>query len=393
MLNYVNRKINFFFIVFLFFSLNIFPKSLLPKIVDNSLWVKSTSILDSSSVDSVYNFAIKNKVNKLFYQVRFRGDALYNSELVPKHEKLDSIFDPLNYILEKVDSTDIEIHAWFNTYILWSSDKKPINENHLYYNCEECFEVDLNGKSDISIPLHQIHSKSWEGIYLSPLNPDVNTHLLNVINELIKNYNIHGIHLDYLRYQDNFYGYNQYGLKEFEDKFLINPVDLKRGIISERFGYNKEYVDSMQTNWEQFKINKITQFVRSIKYLILNDSLNLKVSAAVKPDMLEAKYRWFQDWESWIEEDIIDFCIIMNYYDDFDKYNSINRIINSRNLDKDKISIGISVYNQNQSIISNKILLSRIEGFNNFSIFPYNIVKDTTNWYNPIYNTLNFYID
>ena len=393
MLNYVNRKINFFYIVLLLFSLNIFPKSLLPKVVDNSLWVKSTSILDSSSVDSVYNFAIKNKVNKLFYQVRYRGDALYNSELVPKHEKLDSIFDPLNYILDKVESTDIEIHAWFNTYILWSSDKKPINENHLYYNCEECFEVDLNGKSDISIPLHQIHSKSWEGIYLSPLNPDVNTHLLNVINELIKNYNIHGIHLDYLRYQDNFYGYNQYGLKEFEDKFLINPIDLKSGIISERFGYNKEYVDSMQTNWERFKINKITQFVRSIKYLTLNDSLNLQVSAAVKPDMLEAKYRWFQDWESWIKEDIIDFCIIMNYYDDFDKYNSINRIINSRNLDKDKISIGISVYNQNQSIISNKILLSRMEGFNKFSIFPYNIVKDTTNWYNPIYNTLNFYID
>ena len=83
----------------------------------------------------------------------------------------------------------------------------------------------------------------------------------------------------------------------------------------------------------------------------------------------------------------------MNYYDDFDKYNSINRIINSRNLDKDKISIGISVYNQNQTIISNKILLSRMEGFNKFSIFPYNIVKDTTNWYSPIYNTLNFYID
>ena len=393
MLNYVNRKIKFFFIVLLLFSLNIFPQSLLPKVVDNSLWIKSSSILDSSSVDSVYNFAIKNKVNKLFYQVRYRGDALYNSAIVPKHEKLDSIFDPLNYILDKVNSTDIEIHAWFNTYILWSSDKKPLNEDHLYYNCEECFEVDLNGKSDISIPLHQIHSKSWEGIYLSPLNPNVNTHLLNVINELIKNYNIDGIHLDYLRYQDNFYGYNQYGLKEFEDKFSINPIDLKRGIISERFGYNKEYVDSMQTNWERFKVNKITQFVRSIKYLTLNDSLNLQVSAAVKPDMLEAKYRWFQDWESWIEEDIIDFCVIMNYYDDFDKYNSINRIINSRNLDKDKISIGISVYNQNQTIISNKILLSRMEGFNKFSIFPYNIVKDTTNWYNPIYNTLNFYID
>ena len=205
--SYFNRKIKLFFIILLFLSVNIFPKSLIPKISDNSLWVKSTSILDSSSVDSVYNFAVKNKVNKLFYQVRYRGDALYNSNIVPKHEKLDSIFDPLSYILKKVEDSEIEIHAWFNTYILWSSDNKPKDENHLYYNCEDCFEVDLNGKSDISIPLHQIHSKSWEGIYLSPLNPKVNEHLFDVVNELVSNYEIHGIHFDYLRYQDSFYGY------------------------------------------------------------------------------------------------------------------------------------------------------------------------------------------
>ena len=393
MISFSNRKIKLFFIILFFISFNIFPKSLIPQITDNSLWVKSTSILDSSSVDSVYNFAVKNEVNKLFYQARYRGDALYNSMIVPKHEKLDSIFDPLNYILKKVEGTDIEIHAWFNTYVLWSSDAKPIAENHLYYNCEDCFEVDLNGKSDISIPLHQIHSKSWEGIYLSPLNPEVNMHLLDVVNELISNYRIDGLHFDYLRYQDSFYGYNKLGLIEFEKKYSINPIDLKRGIISERFGYSPEYVDSMEVNWEQFKIDKITEFVRSIKYLIINDSLNIKLSAAVKPDILEAKYRWYQDWESWINEDIIDFCVVMNYYEDFNKFNSINTILNSRISDKNKISIGISVFNQNQSMISNKILLTRLDGFNKFSLFPYSLDKDTTNWYDPIYRTLNFYID
>ena len=174
---------------------------------------------------------------------------------------------------------------------------------------------------------------------------------------------------------------------------MINPIDLKRGIISERFGYSKEYVDSMNFNWEQFKIDKISEFVRSIKYLIINDSLDVKLSAAVKPDILEAKYRWYQDWESWINEDIIDFCVVMNYYEDFYKFNSINTILNSRIADKNKISIGISVFNQDQSMISNKILLTRLDGFNKFSLFPYEIDKDTTNWYEPVYKTLNFYID
>ena len=92
------------------------------------------------------------------------------------------------------------------------------------------------------------------------------------------------------------------------------------------------------------------------------------------------------DWESWINEDIIDFCVIMNYYDNFEKYNNINRIINSKNLNKDKISIGISVFNQNQTEISNKILLSRF-GLKNLRPFPYELEKDTINWYEPIYNT------
>ena len=40
------------------------------------------------------------------------------------------------------------------------------------------------------------------------------------------------------------------------------------------------------------------------------DSLDIQISVAVKPNYIEAKYRWYQDWESWIEEDIIDYCVI-----------------------------------------------------------------------------------
>ena len=37
--------------------------------------------------------------------------------------------------------------------------------------------------------------------------------------------------------------------------------------------------------------------------------------------------------------------------------------------------------------------IRKIPGLFDRTIESYNIVKDTTNWYNPIYNTLNFYID
>jgi len=391
LLDIINKSINFF-LFFLLISLS-YNSSLFPKINSNCLWVKAESILDTASVDSIINFTLENDIDKLFYQVRSRGDALYNSQLVAKHEKLDSLFDPLNYVLSQTNNMEIEIHAWFNTYILWSSDNPPVNNNHIYYNCEDCFEVDLNGKSDKSVMLNKFHSLDWEGVFLSPLNPKVNNYLLDVLLELINNYNIDGLHLDYVRYQDNFYGYNKYGISEFEDKFSINPIDIKRGIISTRFGYEQSYVDSMKNQWSQFKIDKITEFIRSIKYSIIKDSLDLDLSAAVKPDISEAKYRWYQDWVSWLDEDILDFCVIMNYYTDFNKFNSINNIISRDVKNKDKINIGISVFNQPQSSVSNKIMYSRLDGYNNFTLFPYNLTKDTLNWYEPIYETLDFYIE
>ena len=390
----VNKKIkniiNCFFIAFL--CTTSLKASILPKVESNCLWVKAESILDTSSIDSILNFSSSNNINKLFFQVRSRGDALYNSSLVPRHENLDSLFDPLEYVINKVKNTNIEIHAWFNTYILWSSKYKPKDLNHFYYKCDDCFEVDLNGKSDKSIQLNQFHSSNWEGIYLSPMHPDVNNHLFNVLNELIYTYDIDGIHLDYIRYQDMFYGYNEFGLIEFEDIYSINPIDLKRGIISERYGYSQDYVDSIKYEWQKFRINKINEFVRSIKYLIINNSLDIELSAAVKPDLLEAKYRWYQDWLSWINEDLVDFCVIMNYNSDLNKYNAINTIISNQIKNKNKINIGLSAFNQSSNSISNKIIISRLDGYNNFSLFPYSIEKDTTNWYDEIYETINFYI-
>ena len=119
-----SNKLPFLFFLFLSFSFN---STLFPKINSNCLWVKAESILDTSSIDSLINFSLENNIDKLFYQVRSRGDALYNSQLVPKYEKLDSLFDPLQYILDQTSNMDLEVHAWFNTYILWSSENPPNN--------------------------------------------------------------------------------------------------------------------------------------------------------------------------------------------------------------------------------------------------------------------------
>ena len=96
---------------------------------------------------------------------------------------------------------------------------------------------------------------------------------------------------------------------------------------------------------------------------------------------------------SWINEGIIDFAIIKNYSNDFSEFNYINKMISSDVTDyiqKNKIFVGINSFTDNPLSLSNKILLSRLQGYKNFCIYTYNLEKDTLNWYSPIFKSLNF---
>ena len=387
---FIFRAVNIFIALFII-SFNIILPKILSDVHNKYIWVDQEIMVDSSKIDSVVLFAYNNNINKIFMQVRGAGDASYESQIVPKYEKLDSLFDPLNYILLKTKHSNIEIHAWFNVYLLWKNSQPPINNNHLYYACGECLATDINRKNDKDIKLNQNHSYNWEGIYLSPLHPTVNEHLLLVIDELLKTYDVDGLHLDYVRFQDIFYGYNKEGIALFKNKFNFNPKDIDRGIFSQRFGYNESSADSLKSIWQNYKLNSVTEFIRSVKYLLMNDAIDIDLSVAVKPHFINAKYRYYQDWYSWLQEGIIDYVVVKNHTPDIQNFILNNKLIldHLSNEDIYKIVIDLLVENENLDLIKDKIILSRLEGFSNFSINKYNFTKDTTNWYNPIIQLLN----
>ena len=92
-------------------------------------------------------YAFKNGYNKVFIQIRGRGYAFYDSDIVPKNPLItNNDFDPLDYAIKLGNIFDIEVHAWFNTYILWSSTYEPKNVDHLYHKKKEWTEANMYGK-------------------------------------------------------------------------------------------------------------------------------------------------------------------------------------------------------------------------------------------------------
>ncbi len=374
----------------LFFFLLQFSFAQLSELDTRCLWIVRESMYNEKMINSALVYAYQSGYNIVFIQVRGRGYAFYNSDIVPKHPKIATEFDPLDYAVTLGHALGIEVHAWMNSYILWSSKTPPENPEHLYHTQKGWTEANIHGKMDSQIKLSEPQSPQWEGVYLSPTHPEVNPYLLSVYSEIINSYNIDGIHLDYIRFQDEVYGYNKSGMAVFENIYDINPRDIVRGIISPRFGWSQEFVDSMYVAWDKFRRDAVTELVRNIYTEIHKQGNNIKLSAAVKPNLIDAKYRWYQEWDKWVKEGMIDFVVPMNYFKEIRDFNNSVQIMKS-NLVQDELEmviIGISTYNQDAQSAADKILLTRLNGFRGVSIFSWDSHKNNLEWFQPINEAL-----
>ena len=243
-----------------------------------ALWVVRDFLTQEHLINEVLNFANKNGFNHIFVQVRGRGDAYYNSEIVPKSHLVKTDFDPLNYLIKSNNNNNIMIHAWINMYYLWSSVKSPTQKNHLLLNNPDWLDRkkdDYYIKDKMYLQNKNQLNVDGEGFYLAPTNPIVNSYLISVVDELSKKYNLDGIHYDYIRYHNSLYGYNEVGLDEFNRKNIDN------------FSVNREMLFS------EFKRNALTDFVKKAAEKIKSNSNDIIISAAVKPNIYDAKLLFF----------------------------------------------------------------------------------------------------
>ncbi|HEX3158615.1 MAG TPA: family 10 glycosylhydrolase [Gemmatimonadaceae bacterium] len=137
--------------------------------------------------------AVALNMNAIILQVRPAADALYASELEPWSAYLTGVqgqapepyYDPLTFAVEKAHERGLELHAWFNPYrALHPSDKGPAARTHL------------------SVTHPALVKKYGEFQWMDPGEPAVLERTLNVMLDVVKRYDVDGIHID-----DYFYPY------------------------------------------------------------------------------------------------------------------------------------------------------------------------------------------
>jgi uncharacterized lipoprotein YddW (UPF0748 family) len=168
-------------------------------------WVASVANIDWPSqrglsvgalkeeITRIVEAAASLKLNALIVQMRPAGDALYASALEPWSEYLtgeqgrapEGGFDPLRSWIELAHARGIAIHVWFNPYrAQHPSAKTPLHATHLARRVPEAVV------------------RYGEYLWMDPAHPAAREHSLAVIADVVRRYEIDGVHID-----DYFYPY------------------------------------------------------------------------------------------------------------------------------------------------------------------------------------------
>jgi uncharacterized lipoprotein YddW (UPF0748 family) len=133
------------------------------------------------------------RLNALIFQVRPSADALYLSDFEPWSEFLSGKqgtapnppYDPLAFLIYEAHQRGIEIHAWFN----------PYRSRHTQAKSEDDPRHINRLRPDLA--------KSYGGYrWLNPADPYVQAHSRKVILDVVRRYDLDGVHID-----DYFYPY------------------------------------------------------------------------------------------------------------------------------------------------------------------------------------------
>ena len=292
-----------FFIILLIFLLGSIHSAAQPKHEIRATWITTLGGMDwpqqkATSADGIrrqkqelcqiLDQLKEANLNTVMLQTRLRGDLIYPSAIETFPEALTGRtgqnpgYDPLAFAIEECHKRGMELHAWIVTI--------PAGNNR---------QIKLLGKHSIVRKNRKIckqHEGAW---YLDPGHPETADYLASIVREIVSQYDVDGMHFDYIRYPEN--------ARRFPDS------DTYR-----KYGKGKDL--------KQWRRENITSIVRRLHTEVKQLKPWVKVSSSPVGKYRDTKryssYGWnayetvYQDAQGWLKEGIHDALFPMMYFKD-----------------------------------------------------------------------------
>ncbi len=290
----------------LLLAVNISAQETLPKVQREfrGMWIATVANLDFPSAPNLtaeqqkaelvklMNLAQELKMNAVIFQVSSMRDAMYESEIDPWSEFLTGTsgkkneFDPLKFAIEEAHNRGILLHAWFNPYrASHAAAKSEAAPNHVTKRRPEW--VRTYGKLQL----------------LDPAEKDAQDYLVSVVADVVKRYDVDGVHFD-----DYFYPYPEAGQSSFPDDKTWNEYKKLGGKLS-RDDWRRKNVDDL--------IERVSIEVKRIKPTVM---FGVSPFGIWKPDEIQgikglSSYEAiYADSRKWLQEGWVDYLSPQLYW-------------------------------------------------------------------------------
>jgi uncharacterized lipoprotein YddW (UPF0748 family) len=235
--------------------------------------------------------------NVIIPQIRKKADALHISTYggpdgtgEPMYPGVPAGFDPLAYMIEKAHGYGMQVHVWVCTH------RCPTTTSDWMY---------------VTAPYNTWFTKNYagaeinsEGYWVDPGIPDGEEYTVNVMLDIVKNYDIDGIQWDRVRYPTTDSGYNDIALA----RYLVEYPGARPGIS-----------DGTWSTWRRRQLN---DFVARAYAQIMEIKPSVKVGANTFATYSDAYGARFQDWDAWMSNKWLDINAPMNYTTDINLFDT-----------------------------------------------------------------------
>lgn len=277
-------------------------------------WVDAFNegIYQPAEVTKLVEDAIDLNANVLIVQTARRYDCFCNRALYPRTDAgIDPApYDPLDEVITQAHAAGLEVHAWVNVNTLWNQATPPSSPEHVFnQHGPDAEGVDrwLNQRVDGE-------EFMGDNVYIDPANPAAVNYIVEAVQSIVREYDVDGINLDYVRYPDfnssteySDWGYSEVSISRFQQATGRSDIP--------------EPSDAEFSDWRR---DQMTNLVRKI-YLGMwevDPQARLSMDAITYAYGPQTMGSWeqtrpyaevLQDWKGWLDGGFMDTAVAMNY--------------------------------------------------------------------------------
>lgn len=274
-----------------------------------AVWVARWDYRSAQDVRRVIEEVASLGATDVIWQVRGQFDAYYKSSIEPWAEDLfydrrdayvkspataDPGFDPLQIAIAAAHANGLRLHAWINVFPMWKGKSPPVNPDHPLRKHPQWVIHDDTGKA---MPLNDHY------VVANPAHPGVQEHLARICRELCTNYEIDGLHFDYVRF-----------VSESLEPGRLYPGDTATlDEYRRNTGRGVPRSNDERQAYRAWMRDEISNVVRRLASEARAARPAIEVSAAVwrRPDL--ARDTYLQDAARWLEDGTLDRAYPMVY--------------------------------------------------------------------------------